>query len=740
MVAAALRDGTAAAPMRLRGLRPPAAHRPPVRRGRRHRPAGRAARRLPLRPGRDRLPARAAASSTTRPPPGWPTTGSRGDIDGYAEGELFFPGSPILTVSGTFAECVVLETLVLSVLNHDCAIAAAAARMVTAARGRPLIEMGSRRTHEEAAVAAARAAYLAGFAYTSNLAAGRRYGIPTTGTAAHAFTLLHDDEPAAFASQVAALGKQTTLLVDTYDISQGIRNAIAVAGPDLRAIRIDSGDLSVLAAAVPRAARLARRDRHEDHRLRRPGRVRDRRAGRRAGRRRTAPARRWSPAPARRPPGWSTSWSRSTGGRWSSGRRTRRPSAAARPRSAGTSPPARRPRRSSSRRACPTPQPHDRALQRPYVRGGEPRADRPTLAESREHLRQCLISIPWEGLKLSAGDPAIPVVHREGAAMTRALIIVDVQNDFCEGGSLAVAGGAAVAAGISAAAGGAGRPVGPRGGDQGLPHRPGRALRRPARLRRLVAGALRRRHGRRRLPPRRSTPTGSRRSSTRASTRRRTRASRATPAASAWPPGCGCATSPRSTWSASPPTTAYGRPRWTPPGEGFATTVLLDLTAGVAPPTTERGPGRNCARPASPSLGSPDHARLSPETALGGRVDPGRGSGCRASTGWRTLRDGRRRRRRRRARGGRRPRCRRPGAGTSRRTPAARSGSAACGRSCAAAAGSWSPTPASCRGPTGRRPSTSRPARYDFQHVVEERQRRDAEDERADRGDHVQRR
>jgi len=170
-----------------------------------------------------------------------------GDIDGYAEGELFFPGSPILTVSGGFAECVVLETLILSVLNHDCAVAAAAARMVTAARGRPVIEMGSRRTHEEAAVAAARAAYLAGFTSTSNLAAGRRYGIPTAGTAAHAFTLLHDDERAAFASQVAALGKNTTLLVDTYDISQGIRNAIAVAGPDLYAVRIDSGDLSILA-------------------------------------------------------------------------------------------------------------------------------------------------------------------------------------------------------------------------------------------------------------------------------------------------------------------------------------------------------------------------------------------------------------------------------------------------------------------------------------------------------------
>src|SRR4051812_20906799 len=171
----------------------------------------------------------------------------RGDIDGYAEGELFSPGSPILTVSGTFAECVVLETFVLSVPNHDSAIAAAAARMVTAARGRAIIEMGGRRTHEESAVAAARAAYLAGFASTSNLAAGLRYGIPTAGTAAHAFTLLHDDEPAAFAAQVAVLGKNTTLLVDTYDIATGIRHAVAVAGPGLGAIRIDSGDLSVLA-------------------------------------------------------------------------------------------------------------------------------------------------------------------------------------------------------------------------------------------------------------------------------------------------------------------------------------------------------------------------------------------------------------------------------------------------------------------------------------------------------------
>ena len=170
-----------------------------------------------------------------------------GDVDGYPEGEVFFADSPILTIRATFAEAVVLETVVLSILNHDSAVAAAAARMVTAAQGRPIIEMGSRRTHERAAIASSRAAYLAGFASTSNLAAGSEFGLPTGGTAAHAFVLLHDDELAAFRSQVAQHGAATTLLVDTYDISRGIENAVAAAGAALAAIRIDSGDLGVLA-------------------------------------------------------------------------------------------------------------------------------------------------------------------------------------------------------------------------------------------------------------------------------------------------------------------------------------------------------------------------------------------------------------------------------------------------------------------------------------------------------------
>nr|WP_264013346.1 nicotinate phosphoribosyltransferase [[Mycobacterium] manitobense] len=178
-----------------------------------------------------------------------------GDVEGYAEGELYFPGSPVLSVRGTFAECVILETLALSVFNHDSAIASAAARMVSAAEGRPLIEMGSRRTHEQAAVAAARAAYLAGFSGTSNLEAQRRYGVPALGTSAHAFTLLHTtadgpDEAAAFRAQVEALGLGTTLLVDTYDITAGVATAVEVAGPALGAVRIDSGELGVLVRQV----------------------------------------------------------------------------------------------------------------------------------------------------------------------------------------------------------------------------------------------------------------------------------------------------------------------------------------------------------------------------------------------------------------------------------------------------------------------------------------------------------
>lgn len=332
----------------------------------------------------------------------------RGDVSGYQEGELFFPGSPILTVSGAFAECVVLETIVLSVLNHDCAVAAAAARMVTAARGRPVIEMGSRRTHERAAVAAARAAYLAGFAYSSNLEAGRLYGIPTTGTAAHAYTLLHDDEAAAFASQVAALGKDTTLLVDTYDISEGIRTAIAVAGPELRAIRIDSGDLSVLAA---HSRQLLDSLGATETKIIVSGDLDEYSIAALAA----EPVDIYgagtavvvgSGAPTAslvyklvevdgRPVVKRSENKATVGGRKTAVRR-HKPSGTATEEIVVS-------------QGVPDWQSGDKLLQRDFMMGGETVDDIPSLNESREHLRDALISIPWEGLKLSAGDPALTV-------------------------------------------------------------------------------------------------------------------------------------------------------------------------------------------------------------------------------------------------------------------------------------------------------------------------------------------
>ncbi|KFI49693.1 nicotinate phosphoribosyltransferase [Bifidobacterium biavatii] len=173
-----------------------------------------------------------------------------GSIKGYREGEMFFPNSPILQVEGTFGECTLLETLILSILNYDSAVASAASRMVSAAKDRPCMDMGGRRTNEWAAVAAARAAVVGGFKGTANLLAAQMYGLKAIGTAAHCFTLVHDSERDAFQSQINALGKNTTLLVDTYNIEEAVKTAVEVAGPELGGIRIDSGDLASLAQRV----------------------------------------------------------------------------------------------------------------------------------------------------------------------------------------------------------------------------------------------------------------------------------------------------------------------------------------------------------------------------------------------------------------------------------------------------------------------------------------------------------
>ena len=337
-----------------------------------------------------------------------------GDIDGYAEGELFFPGSPVLTVSAGFAEAVVLETLVLSVLNFDCAVASAAARMVNVAGLRPIIEMGSRRTSEQAAPSSARAAYLAGFQATSNLAAGARYGIPTMGTSAHSWTLLHDTEADAFRAQIDALGIGTTLLVDTYDIAAGIRTAVEVAGPKLGAIRIDSGDLAVLAdQARAQLDSLGA----TDTRIVLSGDLDEYALAALVA----APVSAYgvgtsvvtgSGAPSAgfvyklvevdgRPVAKRSEHKGTRGGRKSAVRRHR-------PTGTATE-------EVVTSRGRPAVRPGDRCLQVPYARGGRA-VPAPTLEESRQHCRQVMTSLPWDGLKLSRGEPAITTSFEEGPA------------------------------------------------------------------------------------------------------------------------------------------------------------------------------------------------------------------------------------------------------------------------------------------------------------------------------------
>lgn len=339
-----------------------------------------------------------------------------GDVDGYPEGELYFPGSPVLTVRGSFAECVLLETVLLSILNHDSAVAAAAARMVSAANGRRITEMGSRRTHEASAVAAARAAYLAGFTSTSNLKAGVRYGIPTGGTAAHSFTLLHDSEREAFEAQVARFGTDTTLLVDTYDITRGIELAVEVAGSELGAVRIDSGDVGVLArqarqqldslgATNTRVMVSGDLDEYSIASLRAEP-VDGYGAGTSLVTGSGAPTAGMVYKLAEvdgRPVAKRSSHKESRGGRKAALRRHKDTGTAVE----------EVVYRVGNDLVEPPLGPNDRRLQWSLIRDGQRVEGLTTLGEDRERLRHALVSLPWEGLKLSRGEPAIPTVFLE---------------------------------------------------------------------------------------------------------------------------------------------------------------------------------------------------------------------------------------------------------------------------------------------------------------------------------------
>jgi len=181
----------------------------------------------------------------------------RGDVDAMPEGTVFFPDEPILRVTAPLPEAQLVETRLINLLQFQTLIASKAVRCVLAAPGKRQVDFGLRRAHgAEAGLLAARAAYLAGFAGTSNVLAGRRFGIPVFGTMAHSYVMAHDDELDAFRGFARSQPNNVVLLIDTYDTLAAVDKVVALAGElekegiAIKAVRIDSGDLEKLARAV----------------------------------------------------------------------------------------------------------------------------------------------------------------------------------------------------------------------------------------------------------------------------------------------------------------------------------------------------------------------------------------------------------------------------------------------------------------------------------------------------------
>ena len=175
-----------------------------------------------------------------------------GDVHAVPEGTPVFAGEPLLRVTAPLPEAQLVETALLAIVSFQTSVASKAARVVHAAQGRPVVEFGARRAHgPEAAALAARAAYLAGCAGTSNLEAGARWGIPVYGTMAHSWVLAFDDELEAFRTFTNLYGERATLLLDTYDTVRALERALA-AGLRPAAVRLDSGDLLALGRTVRR--------------------------------------------------------------------------------------------------------------------------------------------------------------------------------------------------------------------------------------------------------------------------------------------------------------------------------------------------------------------------------------------------------------------------------------------------------------------------------------------------------
>ena len=182
-----------------------------------------------------------------------------GEVWAIPEGRLFFKDEPILEITAPIIEAQIVETFVINQINLQALIATKAARCVHAARGRAVVDFSLRRTHGiDAGMKVARSSYLAGFSGTSNVSAGKRYGIPTVGTMAHSFVTSFELEIDAFRSFVQSFPDNSILLIDTYDTLAGARKAVEIAremahkGQRLRGVRIDSGDLASLAKEVRR--------------------------------------------------------------------------------------------------------------------------------------------------------------------------------------------------------------------------------------------------------------------------------------------------------------------------------------------------------------------------------------------------------------------------------------------------------------------------------------------------------
>jgi nicotinate phosphoribosyltransferase len=180
-----------------------------------------------------------------------------GDVDAMPEGTVFFPDEPVLRVTAPLPEAQLVETRLINLVHFQTVIASKAARIVLAAPGKQLVDFGLRRAHgAEAGLLAARACYLAGFAGTATVLAGRDFGIPIVGTMAHSFVQAHDDEATAFERFARVRPNALTLLIDTYDTEHGAAVVAALAprlaadGITISAVRVDSGDLGAHARAV----------------------------------------------------------------------------------------------------------------------------------------------------------------------------------------------------------------------------------------------------------------------------------------------------------------------------------------------------------------------------------------------------------------------------------------------------------------------------------------------------------